>query len=710
MTNAEKLEFFARCAGGFEGTLTRELRSLGAGAVRPLTGGVSFSGTYEDALRVCLWSRVATRVQLVLARVGARDADKLYAGAHAVPWEEHVPLGATVAVWSHGMNAALRNTQFTSVRVKDALCDRLREVRGARPDVDAHNPDFALDVALHKDKATVCLNLSGESLHRRGYRAPGEQSAAPLKETLAAGMLMVAGWDSLLEGSEAVGLVDPMCGSGTLAIEAALMAADVAPGLLRKRWGFEGWGQHDTGAWEAILAEARERRAAGAGVAAGTGATARIVAGDLDADALALARANAARAGVDGLIEFCHADAALLGSYAHGLPDQGILVSNPPYGVRLQDASELPGTYAALAAAADAVPSGWAAAIISPDAGISSAMGRTPRFELGCHNGPIEAAIRVYDLAASERQTVEVVSLSSVARTVPIAERTSEQFAARLRKVGRERCRWARRQGVSCYRIYDADLPDYALAIDAYEACSTRYLRIEEHPAPGSVDAARAARRLADATALAAAVLDVERCGVCLPRRPGEGQPRIVRVEESGLSFEVDLTAPHDTGLALDLRDLRAELSRRAAGARVLCVPSAAGVPACVAAAAGAAATTTVDASETYLKWARRNLEVNGLPSKRNRLVCAEPLAWLQAHPKRAAFDLAFVELPTAQDEADALIEALRTALAPGGAAILISRGKRVSAGGDAHEITSSTLPHDFARTPRIHHAWLLEC
>ena len=702
-TDAHRFEFFARCAGGFEGTLTRELRALGARGVRPLTGGVSFSGAYADALRVCLWSRVATRVQLVLARVGARDADELYAGVYGVAWEEHMPLGATVAVWSHGTNAALRNTQFTSMRVKDALCDRLREARGQRPDVDAHDPDFALDVALHKDKATVCLNLSGASLHRRGYRAPGEQSAAPLKETLAAGMLMVAGWDGLFERDEAYALVDPMCGSGTLAIEAALMAADVAPGLLRERWGFEGWAQHDAEAWNAMLAEARARLAAGADTQT------RIVAGDVDASALELARANAARAGVAGLIEFHHADAAMLGSYAHNLPEQGLLACNPPYGVRLSEASELPFTYAALAAAADAVPSGWTASVISPDAGISSALGRAPRFELPCRNGPIEAAIRVYDLAAAERQTLEVISLSGVARKVPVAERTSEQFAARLRKVGRERVRWARKQGVNCFRIYDADLPDYALAIDVFETADGRRLRIEEHPAPASIDAARAARRLADATALAAAVLDVERADACLARQAGSGQPRIERVEEAGLSFEVDLTAPHDTGLPLDLRGLRAELATRASGARVLCIPSQAGVPACVAAAACAATTTTVDSSETYLKWAKRNLEANGLFAKRNRLISAEPLTWLKGQPK-GSFDLAFVELPPTQDEADALISALRAALTPGGTAVLISRSKRISAGNGPADITSSTLPHDFARTPKIHHAWLLEC
>ncbi|MCR4871353.1 MAG: hypothetical protein K5859_08660, partial [Atopobiaceae bacterium] len=321
-------EFFARCAAGFEPVLARELKGLGARRVRPLKGGVAFFGQLGDAYRACLWSRVATRIQLVLARLDARDADALYAGAVRMPWEEHVAEGATIAVQAHGTNDALRNTQFTALKLKDAICDRLRDRRGARPDVDPRDPDFEVDASIHENHATLFLNLSGPSLHRRGYREQSVQTEAPLKETLAAGILLAAGWDALADAGAS--FADPMCGSGTLAIEAALIASGAAPGLLRTRWGFTGWKQHDDALWSALVDEAR-LQADGAYASS-------IIAGDLDADVISIARANAERAGVAQLIRFSVADAADLGrrleALPGGMPACGLVAVNPPYGHR----------------------------------------------------------------------------------------------------------------------------------------------------------------------------------------------------------------------------------------------------------------------------------------------------------------------------------------------------------------------------------------
>ena len=343
------LEFFARCAGGFEDVLAQELRALRMRRVRPQVGGVIFFGTLADAYRACLWLRSATRVQLVLARVPADTADALYQGVYGFAWEDHLPAGATIAVDAHGENPELRNTKFVALKVKDAICDQLREVRGARPDVDAHDPDVAVNVAVHPKKATVYLNLSGASLHRRGYRADGVQTEAPLKETLAAGMLMMAGWPAL--AAENGVLVDPMCGSGTLAIEGAMMAADIAPGLLRGRWGFEGWVRHDRQLWDGLIAEARRRKE-------DCFTKARVIAGDLDEGAIAIACANAERAGVSRLVRLYVDNAANLSRHLRGLGDaRGLLVANPPYGLRLLSPTELPRARRALASAIGALPS-----------------------------------------------------------------------------------------------------------------------------------------------------------------------------------------------------------------------------------------------------------------------------------------------------------------------------------------------------------------
>ena len=476
-------ELFARCASGFEKVLAQELKDLGMQRVRPLQGGVTFFGDVRNAYTACLWSRVATRIQLVLTRVSAKDANALYRGAERFAWEDHVPVGATIAVEAHGTNASLRNTKFCALKVKDALCDRLRKKRGKRPDVDAKHPDFAVNVALHQQKATLYLNLSGESLHRRGYRTDGKQSEAPLKETLAAGMLLAAKWPSM--AAEDAPFADPMCGSGTFAIEAALIASNTAPGLLRKRWGFMGWLHHDSSAWQEVLLAANDARVPHKG-------RPRIVAGDLNEEAVRLAQANAQRAGVGDWIQFYVDDACNLGRRLRGswTSSSGLLATNPPYGIRLLSPTSLQATYLSLAHAVASLPKGWRVAVITPDAGIDSSLGRLPASTISCYNGPIPAWIRLYDTHAP-RLEHSVTSLAGKQYQVPLAEKNSTQFAARLRKVARERTRWARKQGIDCYRIYDADLPEYAFSLDLYH----NMVLIEEHRRPRTADPQRAARR-----------------------------------------------------------------------------------------------------------------------------------------------------------------------------------------------------------------------
>ena len=310
-------------------------------------------------------SCVATRVQLVLGRVPCVDADELYAGVRDIAWEAHVRPDATIGIRAHGTNANLRNTAFSALKAKDALCDRLRDVRGERPDVDAQSPDFEVDLAVHERRATVYLNLSGSSLHRRGYREEGVQTAAPLKETLAAGILMAAGWPEVAKRGGI--LVDPMCGSGTIAVEAALMAADVAPGIVREHWGFQGWLGHDEGLWRHMREEAVQRRDVAAREMC-------VLAGDIDAGAVAIARENVERAGVRGIVQLFCDDAERLGRHLRGVlkrgAREGMLATNPPYGERLGTQDDLVKSNGALATAVEALPEGWGVAIIAPEIGI----------------------------------------------------------------------------------------------------------------------------------------------------------------------------------------------------------------------------------------------------------------------------------------------------------------------------------------------------
>ena len=711
-------ELFARCARGFEKVLADELRGLRMKRVRPQVGAVAFFGSLEDAYRACLWSRVATRVQLVLGRVSARDAEALYAGVRNIAWESHVLPGATIAVRAHGTNASLRNTQFTALKAKDALCDRLRDVRGERPSVDASNPDFTVDVALHESRATVCLNVSGPSLHRRGYREDGVQTAAPLKETLAAGMLLATGWPELAR--EGGMLVDPMCGSGTIAVEAALIAAGIAPGLLRDRWGFEGWAQHDASLWERVLAKAREQ----AEVARLEAPRAPcVLAGDISEDAIAIARANVKRAGVASYTQVFCDDAARIGRHLRGILKRGardgMIATNPPYGERLGTREDLPHTNAALVAAVDALPAGWRVALITPDVSIDTALGRIPTWTLDCNNGPIDVRIRMYDLGVggagefvngsrgsgaahlhdsatgsrpgvagprsgvtpredapdlqstaakahkkTEPTEIEVVSLTGTQRRVRIANEHSTQFAARLRKVARERVRRARKQSVAGLRVYEADVPEYPFVVDVYFGAfaddTKRYAIVYEQRRRTKGDEQDAARRLFDACAIVAAVLDVPAENVLVrswrqgldSSTKGDAHQRIpLWVRENDMRFCIDLAGKPDTGLSPAWHDVRMQAGESAKGKSVLNLGDATMAATVHAANGGAARTTTVVEYPDRAEWLRDTLHVNGFGNKRHKVICEDVAMWAKrAQREGRTFDLVICSDATQAD------------------------------------------------------------
>ena len=674
------MELYARCAGSFEDVLAAELRDLHMGRVRAQVGGVSFTGRLPDAYRACLWSRVATRVQLVLGRVPCTTADELYTGIYDISWEEHVRDGATIAVRAHGTNGALRNTAFTALKAKDAVCDQLRVKTGKRPDVDAHDPDLEIDLAVHERKATVYLNLSGASLHRRGYREDGVQTVAPLKETLAAGMLMFAGWPEIARRGGV--LADPMCGSGTIAIEAALMACGIAPGVRRERWGFESWVGHDAGLWAHILEDATER-------ACRPQTHALVLAGDVDESALAIARENVRRAGVGSQVQLFHDDAARLGRHLRGVLKRGarpgLLAANPPYGQRLGTSGDVVQAHRALAEAVESLPDDWGIVLITPNVSVDTALGRVPEASIECHNGPLEVSVRRY-ARAGERKTCEVVSLAGVHKKVTVADDHSAQFAARLRKVARERMRAARREGSTCARLYNADMPDFPVVIDWYEDVGagtaevedSGHVTVEEARRARKKRSEQAGRKLADACALVAAIADVPATNVHLRVR-GDGRSHEeevpLLVKERGLLFAVELLGEPDTGLDFSQDDLRERMGKDARGKRFLNVGGGASAATVCAAAGGASRTVTVEPFEDRADLMRRSLAANGLAGKRHRVVCADSRSWLErAQREKQVFDLVLCALPGWVGEADRRqIEALaRQVVARGGEVVLV--------------------------------------
>jgi len=722
---APSLRFFAATQRGVNDLVMSELTAVGAGDVRETVGGVGFSGTLEVAYRACLWSRCASRILFELAQFPAGDSDALYAGIHALPWEEHLAPDATLAVTATQQRGALTHTRFIAQRVKDGVVDRLRERTGIRPSVRIDRPDLPLHVHFKGEQVTVSIDLAGEGLHRRGYRQ--QSGTAPLRENLAAALLLRAGWPAIAERGGA--LVDPLCGSGTLLIEAALMAGDRAPGLRRDYFGFLGWLQHDPGLWRSLRDEATQR------CAQGRERIPPLFGFDIDAGAIAIAIANAGRAEVGESILFERRELVKLERPA-GADDTGLVVTNPPYGERLGEQEALGFLYRQLGQRLREQFTGWRAAVF------------TGNPELGKHMGLRACRLHKLFNGALECQLLhfEIEPRWFVDRPPPGALPTTEDgdpespgarmFANRLRKNHKALSRWLRDESIHCYRLYDADMPEYNIALDIYEGDEGRWAMVQEYEAPDSVPERKARKRLAEALSVLPGELGVTPEAIFLKvRRRQRGKAQYEKqdaqgvfhtVIEGGLKFAINFSDYLDTGLFLDHRPTRELIRDLANGRRFLNLFCYTGTATVYAAAGGAVATTSVDLSRTYLDWTQRNLALNGLSGRQHALVQADCRDWLAEQSRHSGqrFGLIFLDPPTfstskrmegtldIQRDHVALIRHAAALLAPDGILLFSTNYRRfkldatVLEGLAIEEISRQTLPRDFARNPRIHRCW----
>ncbi|MCH8505605.1 MAG: bifunctional 23S rRNA (guanine(2069)-N(7))-methyltransferase RlmK/23S rRNA (guanine(2445)-N(2))-methyltransferase RlmL [Ectothiorhodospiraceae bacterium] len=702
MTLASKL--FATAPKGLENLLADELRALGAADAREQRGGVVFSGGLELAYRACLWSRIANRVLLPLASFEAPDADALYRGVLAVDWANHLAANGTLAVDVTGVQAAIGHSRYAAQRVKDAVVDQFRERSGERPSVDTGHPDIRINVHLLKTRATLALDLSGESLHRRGYREPGV--AAPLKENLAAAVLLRAGWPEIAAAGGA--LVDPMCGSGTLLIESAWLAGDVAPGLLRTYFGFLGWAGHDDALWKQLVDEALDRQEAG------TGRIPPIVGYDRDAVAVRTALANVRRAGLTGTV---HVERRELAD-AEPPPSRGpgLVAVNPPYGERLgADRSLLP-LYARLGETLKQRFGGWQAVMLT---GADLEIGLKPERRWTVFNGPIQCRLEKFHIAEQEGAV----------------SGRAEDLVNRLRKNQRALAPWLKQSGVSCYRVYDADIPEYARAIDVYGTERGDWVHVQEYEPPRTVNSRDAQARLRAALAVIPEALSVSpECMVYKVRKRQKGGEQYQRQSDSGRFLEVregpcrlwvNLPDYLDTGLFLDHRPVREYVRQQAAGKRVLNLFCYTGAVTVHAAVGGAAATDSVDLSRTYLDWAARNLRLNGITGGQHRLLQADCREWLMKY-RGEPYDMIFLDPPSFSNSKRmdgtldvprdhvALIDYAARALSPDGLLVFSTNLRRFRLDESALEAlqvedrSAWSIPRDFRRNQRIHRCWFI--
>ena len=704
--------FFATAPKGITSLLLDELRAFGAQDVRESTAGCTFRGDIALAYRVCLWSRLANRVLLRLARFDVASAQDLYEGVRRIDWSAHLRPDDTLVVDFSGRGAGIDHTHFGALKVKDAIVDQFRASHGVRPTIDADRPHLRINVRLERGAANVSVDLSGESLHRRGYRQA--QREAPLKENLAAAILLRAGWPAVAE--QGGSLVDPMCGAGTLPLEAALMAADVAPGLCRDYFGFLSWQQHDREVWAELLAEAKGRRDAG------MDRLPHIVGYDADPRAIDAARANARRAGLKDRLRFEVRDLV----HCDVPPTPGLVVANPPYGERLGKFDDLRPLYRELGDLLKERFAGWRAAVFTADQELGKSMRLRARRMHALYNGALECKLLHFDVQSEwfveERAPAVAIGPGG------------EMLANRLRKNLKHLNRWAERQNIRCFRLYDVDLPEYAAVIDLYRGART-WVHVQEYEAPKEIEQAKAEARLSEAMAVVTQTLELPREQVFLKvrkRQRGKAQYEksdaggsFHEVEEGGLKFLVNFTDYLDTGLFLDHRITRGMLRELARGRDFLNLFAYTGTATVYAAAGNARSTTSVDLSRPYLDWAQRNMGLNGFQGARHRFVQEDCLAWLkEAGQQRGRYGLIFLDPPTFSNSArmsgtfdvqrdhPALLSDAARLLTDDGVLIFSTnrRGFKIDAAVldrlHIEDITRRTLPEDFARHGKIHQCW----
>lgn len=722
-------QFFATSPKAMEDILAKELKDLGAKNVKTALAGVAFEGSIEDAYKICLWSRIANRVLLTLANFTVNSQEDLYDGIYKVNWFEHMKPDDSFAVSFNAKGSeVINNTHFGALKVKDAVVDQMRKKFNKRPDINLTQPNVRLNVYLNRDQATLSLDLSGESLHRRGYR--DITLPAPIKENLAAAILYRSGWPELAK--KGASLIDPMCGSATVLLEAAMIAADYAPGLLHESFGFFKWKKHDESAWQTLLADAEQRKVAGLQnmpTIVGFDASRRAV------NAALLHIENAA------LQDYIHVERRDINDACPATSwEPGMVVCNPPYGERLGDKKETAELYRQFGQVLKDQFIHWKAAMIVSDPELGFRMGIRSEKPITFFNGAIECKLLRFAIeessffipkAKTQQDRIEQV-ISNQTEEDPHAE----MFANRLRKNIKKTAKWLKREDIHCYRIYDADLPEYAIAIDVYKG-NEIWINVQEYQAPRSISPEKANARLSAAVNEISAVFDLSKDNIYLKvRSKQKGSEQYEKlsntesfeiVEEQGARLYVNFENYLDTGLFLDHRPMRLKIQQMAKGKHFLNLFAYTASVSVHAAIGGAASTTSVDMSKTYLSWAQQNMDLNTQDSD-NYFIHADCMKWLDdavnQSPLDNTYDLIFLDPPTfsnskrmeenlsiQEDHADLILNAAEL-LSDEGVLYFSTNFRRFKLDYDIlsdlniKDISAKTIPDDFSRNPRIHYCW----
>ena len=705
-------EVIVTTSKGLDELLKKEVEAILAGTVdvKLKPGQVSFDATLEQAYSVCLHSRLANRVLWVVGSGKVNSAEELYDVVKAVNWPSHFESYVPFMIQFNGTNNTINNSQFGALKAKDAIVDLFQEQEHERPSVDKLNPGIIIQARLRRDNLHLCIDLSGGSLHKRGYRA--DTGEAPLKEHVAAGVLMRSGWADDCEQP----LLDPMCGSGTIAIEAAMMAAAIPPNLHKEEWGFQHWMGHDSEAFSAALKQAE------AGIRS---PLAPIYAYDLSTKLVDLARENASRAGVEDFIVFKQCD--VLDSTvvldedvtaAEGQP-KGYIVSNPPYGERLSEYTALLPLFDKLGNHLKSSFPEWQVSLLSSNQDLLKALKLRYSKSYKLMNGKLECVLVNYSLTG---QNLAVFAAQ---------ETDNHEFANRLKKNLKRMKSWIKKANTNAYRIYDADLPHYNVAIDIYND----WVIVQEYAAPKDVPEEKARQRLQEVLIHVPKVLGISPNSMAVKtRRQNKGKEQYQKVaakgkklivNEHGAEFYINPTDYLDVGLFLDHRDTRLLFKQQASKKDVLNLFAYTGSVSVHAAQANAKSVTTVDMSNTYLDWAKENFALNNLAGA-FQFIQADCTKWLTQHNSR--YDLMFIDPPSfsnskrmedtwdVQRDHVKLLSDAKRCLKPKGRIFFSNNLRQFKLDSESlkalgfaiEDISKSTIPEDFKRNQRIHQCWIL--
>lgn len=729
--------FYMTCPAHCEELLRKEIEDAGGFDIKIRVRAVTFGGTIETGYRLCLSSAYGNGLYRILAESHAERREEIYRLAAAVEWEEIFSPGVSFSVsckLASSNRTEITDSRYGALLLKDGVCDRLRTVTGCRPNVDTENPDIRLHLQIVHAHVMICINWAGEPLNRRGYRPAGVE--APLKENTAAAV--VARCRKYIGAADFV--VDPMCGSGTLLIEAAMAAAGIPPGLLRSRrprgFGFQALRDFDREVWNRLRTGAEEKAAA----VARTGI--RYFGFDIDPRAAAAARQNVAAAGLSDRIVIQRADFGALSAadFPSGWrPEKTCLIVNPPYGERLGDRETVPELYRDFGNCLRSVFPGAVACVLCGDTSLASAVGLRASKTAPFRNGALKTVLAVFPVFSESRREASRSAAEKRLTGLHSGETLSEgsrMFANRLKKNSREWSRTDVSRTVSVYRLYDADMPEYNASVDIYipvEGDDTLpRIYLSEYQPPSSIAEESRQKRLNEMIdgLLFFFKTDIKHLYFRTRFRQKNGmsyeklgtESAVFVVSEEGLRFEVNLSDYLDTGLYPDHRPLRRIIRKEASGKRFLNLFSYTATASVCAAAGGAARVVSVDASARYLETGKRNFDLNGIPSDRAVWVRSDVMKFLR--DDLSVYDLIYLDPPTfsnsksARDDFDLqkdqgeLIDLCMKRLSSGGRLYFSNHfrrfvpDERMTEKWKPEEITESTFDPDFRRNRKIHRCW----